>query len=91
MPHAPNPSGFLGSKVVGEPPLICSNAVFFAIKDAVAAARATAEQPNVEWFAMPVPATPVVVQQLCPNVLSHMNQKGLDNRQAQHATERGTV
>ena len=59
MPPAPNPSGFLGSKVVGEPPLICSNAVFFAIKDAVAAARATAEQPNVEWFAMPVPATPV--------------------------------
>ena len=26
LPHAPNPTGFMGSKVVGEPPLICANA-----------------------------------------------------------------
>eukprot|EP01052_Picozoa_sp_SAG31_P013868 SAG31_NODE_846_length_11539_cov_70.858392_2_plen_315_part_00 len=65
LPHAPNPTGFLGSKVVGEPPLICSCAVFFAIKEAVRAAREQNRQNG--WFPMRVPATPDVVQQLCPS------------------------
>jgi xanthine dehydrogenase/oxidase len=75
LPHAPNPSGFLGSKVVGEPPLICSCAVFFAVKDAIAAARrqqqqggGSAAQGGAGWFALPVPATPAAVQALCPSV-----------------------
>jgi xanthine dehydrogenase/oxidase len=73
LPHAPNPTGFLGSKVVGEPPLICANAVLFAIKDAIAAARAGPGGAGPGWFALPAPATPVVVQQLCPNVLDHLD------------------
>ena len=71
LPHAPNPSGFLGSKVVGEPPLICANAVLFAIKDAIAAARTGTGSKHDGWFAMPAPATPEVVQRLCPSVMSH--------------------
>eukprot|EP01051_Picozoa_sp_SAG22_P018762 SAG22_NODE_3257_length_1825_cov_1.590962_1_plen_159_part_00 len=57
-------TGFLGSKVVGEPPLICSCAVLFAIKAAVLAAREEHGMPG--WFKLDVPATPEVVQRLCP-------------------------
>jgi xanthine dehydrogenase/oxidase len=64
LPHAPNPSGFLGSKVVGEPPLICSCAVLFAVKEAVLASR---KEHGIDgWFALPAPATPEAVQLLCP-------------------------
>ena len=37
-----NPRAVYSSKAVGEPPLLLANSVFFAIKDAVKAARASA-------------------------------------------------
>jgi hypothetical protein len=36
---------------------------------------------------MPVPATPVVVQQLCPNVLAELNRKAERPAQGAAATE----
>ena len=69
LPHAPNPTGFLGSKVVGEPPLICSTAVLYAVKDAVAAAR-VGSSGLAGAFDLPAPATPEAVQRLCPTVFS---------------------
>ena len=73
LPYAPNPTGFLGSKVVGEPPLICANAVFYAIKDAVRAARMGTGGAGAGWFPLPIPATPVEVQKLCPTVTTYLD------------------
>ncbi len=39
LPGAPNALGILSSKATGEPPLMLANSVFFAIKDAIFAAR----------------------------------------------------
>ena len=41
---------------VGEPPFFLASSVFFAIKDAIKAARA--EVWNHEWFPLANPATP---------------------------------
>ncbi len=61
-----NPTGFLGSKAVGEPPILMSAAVFFATKDAIYASRTDA---NVKgWVRLDAPATPAQVRQLLPTV-----------------------
>jgi len=41
------------------------------VKDAIAAARTGTGSKHDGWFAMPAPATPEVVQRLCPSVMSH--------------------
>jgi xanthine dehydrogenase/oxidase len=53
----------MNSKFVGEPPMICANAIIFAAKDAVAAARK--QNGNHEWFQLDVPATPEKLQLAC--------------------------
>ena len=51
------------SKAVGEPPFFLASAAFFAIKDAIAAARA--EVGNNEWFPLDSPATPERIRMAC--------------------------
>lgn len=56
-------SGVKSSKSTGEPPLVLSNTVFFAIKHAILAARE--EQGVTGWFEMPAPATVQTIQTYC--------------------------
>lgn len=51
------------SKAVGEPPFFLASAVFFAIKDAIIAARA--EVGSKEWFPLDNPATPERIRMAC--------------------------
>lgn len=51
------------SKAVGEPPFFLASAVFFAIKDAITAARA--EAGINEWFPLDNPATPERIRMAC--------------------------
>jgi xanthine dehydrogenase/oxidase len=53
----------LGSKGIGEPGLVLSTSVFFAVKHAIQAARGAAGSDD--WFEMPAPATVARVQQYC--------------------------
>eukprot|EP00479_Gromia_sphaerica_P007196 TRINITY_DN2310_c0_g1_i3.p1 TRINITY_DN2310_c0_g1~~TRINITY_DN2310_c0_g1_i3.p1 ORF type:complete len:325 (+),score=86.26 TRINITY_DN2310_c0_g1_i3:308-1282(+) len=72
LDNVSNPLGILGSKATGEPPLVtgaCS--VFFALKNAIAAARA--DTGNDEEFEMDTPAGPEKVQlmsSVTPNMLT---------------------
>uniref|UniRef100_A0A336MW54 Xanthine dehydrogenase n=1 Tax=Culicoides sonorensis TaxID=179676 RepID=A0A336MW54_CULSO len=60
---APNPRAVCSSKAVGEPPLFMASAVFFAIKDAIIAARAEINQsPEFEFNA---PATAARIHLAC--------------------------
>ena len=63
LPNAPNPVGVLSSKASGEPPLTLTSSIFFAVKDAVAAARADAGTTG--YFTFDAPATPEAIQQAC--------------------------
>ncbi|GFH58163.1 xanthine dehydrogenase [Chaetoceros tenuissimus] len=63
-----NPNDFLSSKEVGEPPLILSAAVFFAIKDAIRSYRKETSQS--ELFELNAPATVQEVRRACGNLFS---------------------
>ncbi|KAL6501479.1 xylitol dehydrogenase [Orobanche gracilis] len=60
---APNPKAIHSSKAVGEPPFFLASAVFFAIKDAIIAARA--EVGLSDWFCLENPATPGRIHMDC--------------------------
>lgn len=49
-----NTDGILGSKAVGEPPYVTANSIYFAVKMALASARADAGDRS--YFALQVPA-----------------------------------
>ncbi|CAG5117383.1 unnamed protein product [Candidula unifasciata] len=68
LKKTPNPIGVLGSKAVGEPPLVTAAACLFAIKHAVEAARAETAQDT--FFSLSAPATVDKVQALCLNNIS---------------------
>ncbi|EGC38870.1 hypothetical protein DICPUDRAFT_96745 [Dictyostelium purpureum] len=52
---APNPKAIHSSKGVGEPPLFLGSSVYFAIRQAITAAR---KETNLnDWFDLPSPAT----------------------------------
>ena len=53
--NKPNPMGVLGSKATGEPPLILSNSVLLAIRDAIEASRK--ERGVTGHFNLDLPAT----------------------------------
>ncbi|ONI13795.1 hypothetical protein PRUPE_4G245700 [Prunus persica] len=59
----PNVKAIHSSKAVGEPPFFLASAVFFAIKDAIIAARA--EVGSKEWFPLDNPATPERIRMAC--------------------------
>jgi len=63
LKDAPNPVGVLKSKASGEPPLCMSCSVFFAVKHAIAAARADLQEAPT--FALDPPALVNKVQQCC--------------------------
>lgn len=64
---APNVNAIHSSKAVGEPPFFLASAVFFAIKDAIIAARA--EMGSNEWFPLDNPATPERIRMACTDNL----------------------
>jgi len=56
-------SAVMSSRGIGEPPLVLSTSVFFAIKQAIMAARR--DQGDDTWFSMPAPATVGRIQSHC--------------------------
>jgi xanthine dehydrogenase/oxidase len=52
-----------GSRALGEPPFVLSTSVFFAIKQAIMAARR--DQGDATWFTMPAPATVGRIREHC--------------------------
>ncbi|KVI09438.1 [2Fe-2S]-binding [Cynara cardunculus var. scolymus] len=60
---APNDKAIHSSKAVGEPPFFLATSVFFAIKDAIVAARA--ESGCHGWFPLDNPATPERIRMAC--------------------------
>ncbi|XP_054265328.1 xanthine dehydrogenase-like [Macrosteles quadrilineatus] len=67
---APNPRAVYSSKAVGEPPLFLASSVFFAIREAVAAARA--EVGFQGYFRLDSPATAARIRMSCAD---HIAQK----------------
>lgn len=63
LKDAPNDKAIHSSKAVGEPPFFLASSVFFAIKDAIAAARA--ESGCHGWFPLDNPATPERIRMAC--------------------------
>uniref|UniRef100_A0A2I3H9A7 Xanthine dehydrogenase n=1 Tax=Nomascus leucogenys TaxID=61853 RepID=A0A2I3H9A7_NOMLE len=62
----PNKKAIYASKAVGEPPLFLAASIFFAIKDAIRAARAQHTGNNVkELFRLDSPATPEKIRNAC--------------------------
>ncbi|XP_062863680.1 xanthine dehydrogenase/oxidase isoform X2 [Trichomycterus rosablanca] len=60
---APNERAIFSSKAVGEPPLFLAASVFYAIKDAITAARA--ESGLTKPFRLDSPATPERIRNAC--------------------------
>lgn len=63
LDHLPNPIGIMKSKATGEPPYSLAFSVFFAVKDAVSAARR--ELVKSEIFQLECPATVARVGNAC--------------------------
>lgn len=67
---APNPRAVYSSKAVGEPPLFLASSAFFAIKDAITAARIDAGAPLN--FRLDAPATAPRIRMAC---VDHITKK----------------
>uniref|UniRef100_A0A0A9WB52 xanthine dehydrogenase n=1 Tax=Lygus hesperus TaxID=30085 RepID=A0A0A9WB52_LYGHE len=65
---APNPRAVYSSKAVGEPPLFLAASIFFAIKEAVKAARA--DSGKKEWFRFDSPATSARIRMACSDEIT---------------------
>ncbi|KAM7325082.1 xanthine dehydrogenase/oxidase [Alexandromys fortis] len=62
----PNKKAIYASKAVGEPPLFLASSIFFAIKDAIRAARAQHGGDNAkQLFQLDSPATPEKIRNAC--------------------------
>ncbi|KAM9069776.1 xanthine dehydrogenase/oxidase [Sarcophilus harrisii] len=62
----PNKRAIYASKAVGEPPLFLASSIFFAIKDAISAARVQhADNKMNELFRLDSPATPEKIRNAC--------------------------
>ncbi|XP_051880287.1 xanthine dehydrogenase/oxidase-like [Pristis pectinata] len=68
--EAPNKKAIYSSKAVGEPPLFLAASIFFAIKDAIVAARAASGV--MEPFRLDSPATPDRIRVACVDALTEM-------------------
>ncbi|XP_065256620.1 xanthine dehydrogenase/oxidase [Emys orbicularis] len=66
----PNSKAIYSSKAVGEPPLFLSASVFYAIKDAIFAARA--ESGLTEPFRLDSPATPERIRNACVDMFTKL-------------------
>lgn len=63
LSNAENPRAVRSSKAVGEPPLFLGSVVYFAIRDAISAARKDAG--ITEFFRLDTPATPEQIRMAC--------------------------
>ncbi|XP_028634835.1 xanthine dehydrogenase/oxidase [Grammomys surdaster] len=61
----PNKRAIYASKAVGEPPLFLASSIFFAIKDAIRAARAQRDNNAKQLFQLDSPATPEKIRNAC--------------------------
>lgn len=68
LPGSANPLAVHGSKGIGEPPLFMGSSAYFAIREAVASARA--EVGLNDFFKMNSPATCERIRMTCPDDLS---------------------
>jgi len=68
LKDSPNPKAVQSSKAIGEPPLFLGATVFFAIKQAIAAARA--DKGLTEYFRMDSPATSERIRMACADELT---------------------
>ncbi|XP_065071577.1 xanthine dehydrogenase/oxidase-like isoform X2 [Rhopilema esculentum] len=68
LKDAPNPHAVYSSKGIGEPPLFLASSVFFAIKDAIIAARK--ERGLSAVFKMDAPATAERIRMACEDELT---------------------
>ncbi|XP_038627933.1 xanthine dehydrogenase/oxidase-like [Tachyglossus aculeatus] len=69
----PNHKAIFASKAVGEPPFFLSASVFFAIKDAIGAARAQQSERKLDpLFQLDSPATPERIRNACVDRFSAM-------------------
>ncbi|XP_008556718.1 xanthine dehydrogenase [Microplitis demolitor] len=66
---APNPRAVFSSKAVGEPPLFLASSIFFAIKNAVQAARKDTNASNL--FRLDSPATAARIRMACVDDLTN--------------------
>lgn len=58
-------SSAVSTQAVGEPPLFLASSIFFAIKDAIRAARAQHTDNTKELFRLDSPATPEKIRNAC--------------------------
>ncbi|XP_043531354.1 xanthine dehydrogenase/oxidase [Chiloscyllium plagiosum] len=68
--ESPNRKAIYSSKAVGEPPLFLAASIFFAIKDAIVAARATSGKTGP--LRLNSPATPERIRNACIDNLTEM-------------------
>jgi xanthine dehydrogenase/oxidase len=64
LENKPNPVGILGSKAVGEPPLLLSNSILLALKQAIGSARKD-NGSTERHFTLSVPAVPDAIRKEC--------------------------
>ncbi|XP_015117328.1 xanthine dehydrogenase [Diachasma alloeum] len=70
LKDAPNPRAVFSSKAVGEPPLFLASSVFFAIKNAIQAAREETNAPRI--FRFDSPATSGRIRTACEDNITGM-------------------
>ena len=61
--NKPNPVGVLGSKAIGEPPLVLCTSIMFALRDAISSARK--DQGVTGHFRLDLPAMVDDIQEAC--------------------------
>ncbi|KAL5482077.1 hypothetical protein EMCRGX_G022358 [Ephydatia muelleri] len=81
LDNAPNPRAIFSSKAVGEPPLFLAASVFFAIKEAIRAARRETGFPTS--FLLDSPATVERIRMAC---LDEFTQKALEIHKGDNKT-----
>jgi len=72
---APNPRAIYSSKAIGEPPLFLASSIFFAIKEAIGAARK--EENLCPHFYLPAPATSARIRMACQDDITKKVWKNL--------------
>lgn len=74
---APNPRAVYSSKAIGEPPVFLAASVFFAIKEAIGAAR---EELKIDSnFQLQSPATSECIRLACQDEITEKFEKSLEN------------
>ena len=71
LENSPNPVGVLGSKCIGEPPLVLSLSAYFACKRAIEAARL--EIGINHHFALDTPITAEKIRSLCQTTVTALS------------------